>query len=69
MIGITTQTLADRYLVGRTIARVEVVRMEDPQGRTSTHLAEVVFTDGSSVRLSVAELEYDYAVTATRFKP
>jgi len=47
MIGITTQTLADRYLVGRTIARVEVVRMEDPQGRTSTHLAEVVFTDGT----------------------
>jgi len=69
MITISTQAMADRYLVGRTIARVSVSRMESDHHAPATHVGKIVFTDGSSVVLSVAEQETEYAVTATRFKP
>lgn len=69
MIDITTQPLANKYLVGRTIARVSIARMKSDHHPPATHVGKIVFTDGSSIIFDVSEQETDYAVTVSRFKP
>ena len=69
MIDITTQRLTEKYLVGRTIAQVSTDRVESDHHAPATHVGRIVFTDGSTIILDVAETECEYAVIVSRFKP
>lgn len=64
-----TQKIADRYLVGRTIASVSVTYLESDHHEPSHCVTSFLFTDGSGVSFSVEEHECEYAVVASRHKP
>ena len=66
-----TQRTAQRYLVGKTIESVDVEHISpDPSREGHVHSVRYLrLDDGSRIRLSVAELECDYAVTMTRYSP
>lgn len=63
-----TQALANRYLVGRTIASVSVEYSTSDHYPPAHDVSTIVFTDGSCIVLGVAEMESEYAVTACRLK-
>ena len=67
MVTVTPKTAA-RYLVGRTVAKVEVVECEDTSGGRVWSVERLHFTDGSQICFSVSELPSEYAVTAKRWR-
>jgi hypothetical protein len=62
-------TMKQRDVKGKTVERVRQVRRSTKYGRPVYDIQTIVFTDGTVLILSVAELADDYAVEGTVYKP
>jgi len=62
-IDVTRRSL----LEGKTIKQVDIVVLRDAT-RKHKSIQRIEFTDGSALRLSVDELDYDYAITGKLYK-
>jgi hypothetical protein len=63
VIDVTRRSL----LEGKTIKQVDIVVLRDAT-RKHKSIQRIEFTDGSALRLSVDELDYDYAITGKLYK-
>lgn len=66
-VRITAKT-ARRYMVGKTIASVEVVPMTSTAGRPAHSVETIVFTDGSVLVVSTTECPSEYATEMMRYR-
>ena len=59
-------TPQERWFVGKVVARVEWRRFDTERARTGNPV--IFFTDGSSLRFSVVELDGDYGIDPVYIK-